>query len=160
MQVSYCALQAMLNTIVPLIAFAAAAVAQSPSATTSQPESTTASLLLGTLTTGFSGTIVSAEPCRTTYALTCSGQEICPDPVTVIFVPLFHQDHSPPNAYPSSPPSKAPPSMNTTSPRASATTEAKAKLTCPKAVPCRTLRLPSAECGNPSPLKDEVRQRI
>ncbi|PPJ58178.1 hypothetical protein CBER1_02579 [Cercospora berteroae] len=45
--------------------------------------STTVDLLLGTLTSGFSGSVQTAAPCETVYLLTCSGQPICPDPVTL-----------------------------------------------------------------------------
>ena len=82
---------AMLRHVFGLSALAATVFTQST--TTTNVETTTASLLLGTLTQGFSGTVVSAAPCETVFALTCSGQELCPDPVTVlisIFLLMLH----------------------------------------------------------------------
>ncbi|KAI5359307.1 hypothetical protein Slin15195_G069350 [Septoria linicola] len=68
-----------------ILAFAVlATTAYAQSTTEANVETTTAELLLGTLTEGFSGTVVTAAPCETIYALTCSGQEQCPDdPVTL-----------------------------------------------------------------------------
>ncbi|KAL9533173.1 hypothetical protein SMMN14_03161 [Sphaerulina musiva] len=77
------------NLFTVLVACALAATAFTQSTTISlggnddnneiETTTTTVGLLLGTLTQGFSGTVVSAAPCETILALTCSGQELCPD---------------------------------------------------------------------------------
>ncbi|CAK1357087.1 unnamed protein product [Cercospora beticola] len=72
----------MSSTLLILTALAGITLAQST--TEASVTSTTVDLLLGTLTSGFSGSVQTAAPCETVYLLTCSGQPICSDPVTVL----------------------------------------------------------------------------
>lgn len=81
----------MFSSILALTVLATTAYAQST--TEANVETTTAELLLGTLTAGFSGTVVTAAPCETIYALTCSGQEQCPDDPVTVHATLPHLLH-------------------------------------------------------------------
>ena len=72
---------ARIALLAALLAFKASA--ERPPNSPSNDEFSIETLYLGSLTTGFAATVVSADPCGTTYALTCTNSTLCPDPVTV-----------------------------------------------------------------------------